>query len=294
MQFFRAVCAALALCSATALSMAATATDPIPEDRLRALAAVVQGFVDTEEIVGAELLVMQGRRVALHEGFGWRDRDRGIRMEPDTLFNIRSMTKPMTGSLALTLIDEGWLTYEGKVSEHIPAFAAGNSAEITIDHLLTHRSGLPMSLLKGFPDTSLYEIAQQVGVHGPDHTPGEAFHYSDSGSDALGAVVEAAAGQPLGELFRTRLFEPLMMADAHAPLGDSHDAGRPVATAYVMQEGAWTPYWTSESPPLYTVAMGAQGVHATPREYARFMEMWLDGGRAGGTRILSTEAVERA
>ena len=294
MHSFRALCVALTLCGAAMVSVASQATDHIADDRLRELAAVVQGFVDTEEVVGAELLVMQGRRVALHEGFGWMDRERGIPMEPDTLFNIRSMTKPMTGSLALMLIDDGRLAYEGKVSEHNPAFATGRSAEITIDHLLTHRSGLPMSLLKGFPGGSLYEIAEEVGKHGPDHTPGEAFHYSDSGSDTLGAVVEAAAGQQLAELFRARLFEPLGMTDAHAPLGDAEDAGRPVATAYVMQEGAWTPYWTDESPPLYAVAMGAQGVHATPREYARFLQMWLDEGHVGGTRVLSAEAVERA
>ncbi len=294
MQSIRTLSVALTLCLTMWASAAGPGMAATPDGGLRELASVVQAFVDSEEVVGAELLVMQNRQVALHEGFGWLDRERDMAMEPDTLFNIRSMTKPMTGSLALMLIDEGALSHGDKVSAHLSSFAAGGSSSITVDHLLTHRSGLPMSLLKGFPDGTLWSIAAMAGEHGPDHTPGEAFHYSDAGSDALGAVVEAAGGRSLSKLFHTRLFEPLGMENTYAPLGAAADVDRPVATAYVMQEGAWTPYWTGDSKPLYSIAMGAQSVHTTAIDYARFLGMWLDKGRAGRGRVLSTQAVEKA
>ena len=95
-----------------------------PEE-LDALAALVRSFVDEGEVVGAELHVIAHGRTILHEGYGWRDRDDEPAMQPGGVFCVRSMTKP--------------------------AFDNPEQAGITVEQLLTHTSGLPLSLIIGAP-----------------------------------------------------------------------------------------------------------------------------------------------
>ncbi len=91
-------------------------------EALAALADTVQGYIDRDMAVGAELLVIKDRQTVLHEAFGWRDREAEIPMERDTLFNIRSMTKPVTGAAAQALIDDGVLALDDRVSDYVPGF----------------------------------------------------------------------------------------------------------------------------------------------------------------------------
>src|SRR5512136_748793 len=76
----------------------------ISDESLRLLASAVRGYVERDEVTGAELLVIKNRRTILHEVFGWRDRERRLPMERNTIFNVRSMTKPLTGMAAQMLI----------------------------------------------------------------------------------------------------------------------------------------------------------------------------------------------
>jgi len=146
-------------------------------------------------IVGAEMVVIKNRRIVLHEAVGWKDRDDEIPMERNTLFNIRSMTKPVVGTAVQMLVDEEKLALDDRAAEYLPSFDNEKSGEITVEHLLTHRSGLPLTLLTKWPDyKGLQEIAKEAGEHGPAFEPGTDFGYSDSGSDSLGAVLEKASG----------------------------------------------------------------------------------------------------
>mgnify|MGYP002063451438 CR=1 FL=1 len=99
------------------------------------LAAVVDDYVDREMVVGAELLVIKDRQTVLHEAFGLRDREADLPMERDTLFNIRSMTKPVTGAAVQVLIDDGTLRLDDRAADFLPCFDTDAAREITVEQL---------------------------------------------------------------------------------------------------------------------------------------------------------------
>ena len=299
-----ALAAAVLLLAGAAAPAAAQAEEPFPPatpqsvglsaEALEALADEVTSYIDREMAVGAELLVIKDRRTVLHEAFGWRDREAEVPMERDTLFNIRSMTKPVTGAAAQTLIDDGILALDDRVADYLPGFDNEASGQITIEQLLTHTSGLPLTTVQSTDQyDSLQAMASATGEGGPEFEPGSKFWYSDAGTDTLGAVVEQASGMPLADYVGERLLGPLGMDDSYYS-GDPDDPRLArTASLYVGQVGEWTRFWGPEAEPFYPYAWGSQSLYATPEDYARFLAMWLDEGRAGEQEVLSPEAVAR-
>jgi CubicO group peptidase (beta-lactamase class C family) len=280
---------------ATEFAPASAESQGLSAEAIQGLASEVQGYFDDGLIVGAELVVIKNRRVVLHEAIGWKDREDGAPMEPDTLFNIRSMTKPILGTIAQMLVDEGKLALDDPVSKYLPSFDNDTSRQITIEHLLTHRSGLPLSILKNWPNyASLQEIADEAGEQGPDFTPGTRFQYSDTGSDTLGAVLEKASGQPLETLYAERILEPLGMSATVTMIDADDPRTEHIGSAYMGTRNNWSRYWSPSDEPLYPFSMGSQSLYCTPLDYARFLALWMDGGQVSEQRLLSSEAAERA
>ncbi|MCA9870286.1 MAG: serine hydrolase, partial [Anaerolineae bacterium] len=269
--------------------------ESITPEALAELSQIVEGFVADGKIVGAELAVIQDQQVLLHEVYGWNDQDHAIPLETDALFNIRSMTKPIIGTAALMLVDEGQLALDDRVADYLPAFDNDASRDITVEHLLTHRSGLPLSILTNFDDfPTLRSIADAAGEQGPDFPPGSDFQYSDTGMEVLGALVEVVAGKPLDQFLQERILNPLQMNDT-LTLVDSQDprAGR-IASAFLGNAGSWSLFWQAGDEPIYPFTMGSQSLYSTTMDYARFLAFWMDGGQVGGQQLLSQEAVARA
>ncbi|MHA1227162.1 MAG: serine hydrolase domain-containing protein, partial [Candidatus Hodarchaeales archaeon] len=117
-------------------SYASPESQGISNETVTELAEIVQGYFEEELIVGAELVVIKNRKIVLHEVFGWSDREDETPMERNTLFNIRSMTKPITGAAIQILIDEGSLRPDSTASEYIPGFDNEDSRNITVEQLL--------------------------------------------------------------------------------------------------------------------------------------------------------------
>lgn len=262
---------------------------------LEALATVVQGYVNDGDIVGAEFLVVKNRRTVLHRAYGWRDREAELPMVVDTIFNIRSMTKPLTGFAANLLIEDGLLALDDRAADYIDGFDSASARQITIEQLLTHRSGLPLSILleaDEFP--SLLEMAEAVGRGGPEFSPGSRFHYSDAGADVLGAVIERVSGRSLDVFVTERLLEPLGMNDSfyYTVTGGEDMRAERIASLYATQGIGWSRFWTPAEP-LYPAAWGSQTIYSTPKDYARFLAVLLDGGRWRGRRIAAPETIDR-
>lgn len=270
---------------------AAGSHDDISPQVLLELARAAASYVEEGQIVGGELLVRQHGRTLLDEGFGWKDRDRVERMEPGTVFNIRSMTKTMVGVVAEMLIDEGRLAPTDRVSKFLPGFAGRGSREITIDQLLTHRSGLPLSVVTSTTQYgSLYEMGNAIGERGPEFEPGSRFWYSDAGANALGAVVEVVEGAPLADVVARRIVEPLGLESTFAGSEGGDERWPRVAPMYVRAGREWVRAWDPEDGPVYPFVWGSQGMFSTPSDYARFVEMIAAGGQYGEGRILSSRA----
>ena len=269
----------------------------LSSESLKKLSDNVRGYLDADQIVGAELVVIKNRRTVLHEVFGWRDREDKAEMEKNTRFNLRSMTKPLTGAAAQILIDEGKLGLEDKVSTYLPGFRNDKSGAITVRQLLTHRSGLPLSILTSQAEMKkhkdLASVANATGERGPKFEPDEKFWYSDAGSEVLGAVVEAVSGKPLQEFITDRLLKPLGMTNSRYIIGDQPVNDPAVASLYGGGTGAWKRYWKPGDTSFYPFALGSQSLYGTPQDYARFLALLMDNGMAGDARLLSEDAVLR-
>ncbi len=266
----------------------------VPSAAVRRLADEVDGYVKSGKLVGAELLVIKNRKTILHEAFGMRDREEKQPMVPDTIFNIRSMTKTLTGVAVQMLVDEGKIRLDDPVAKYLPGFDNDKSRAITVKQLLEHRSGLPLSILviiNGFKD--LQAQANAAGEKGPQYKPGSRFNYSDTGSDAAAAVVEKVSGQTIDKFVTERILRPLGMNDSFYPTKADDPRKKRIASLYMGTPGKWTRFWKAGGAPMYTFAWGSQTLYSTPADYARFLAMWLDGGKVGDKQILSKEAVTR-
>ncbi len=261
---------------------------------LDALGQVVQGYVDEGKIVGAELLVIRNDHAVLHRGFGWRHREEEVPMAPGGVFCLRSMTKAVVGAAVQILIDEERLSAGDPVAKYLPSFDNERSRAITIEQLLTHTSGLPLSSLLGVDLAQLAgerAIADLTGEKGPEFPPGERYHYSDDNADVLGALVEIASGKGLEEFLRERLFDPLGMQETAGVMTLDHPLRERVCSKYAGGPGAWSRYWSPEDAPLFRFLLASQGLYGSALDYARFLRLWKEKGRAGEMRLLSFRAV---
>ena len=255
---------------------------------------IVSGLVANDQIVGAEVVMVKDSCVVYHETFGWKDREDSRPMQKNSYFNIRSMTKPITGAAIQILIDEGKLKLTDKAADYLPGFRNDKSKDITIEQLLTHHSGLPLTILTGFADyNDIQTMADSIGHSGPTRIPGAEFWYSDAGVDALAAIVERVSGEKLEAFVQDHLLGPLGMNNTvyftkrteHKPIS--------IVSLYYQANGKWTKYWKEGNEPLYSCPWGSQSIYSTPLDYAKFLSMWIRNGTVGNHVILSPEAIKR-
>ena len=182
----------------TTTAHAQAADDPFPrarpEDigmsstRLRSAMDTIRSLVRRDVIRGGVLIVIRDGKLVLHDTAGWNDMERGLRMQPDQIVTMRSMTKPLIGTATLMLMEEGKLKIDDRVAKYLPAFDNAKSRDITIAQLLSHTSGLRGEIYNdqdgsGTGFRTLREAADSVGRLGPETPPGTAYWYSDPGNE---------------------------------------------------------------------------------------------------------------
>jgi CubicO group peptidase (beta-lactamase class C family) len=261
--------------------------------------------VSRDEIRGVVLLVARRGTIVMHEALGWRHVAYKLPMEKDTLFRMASNTKPVIASAALILEQDGKLAVNDRVGVHLPALDNYRWREVTIGHLLSHASGLrigpifmPFDEEKGKGETvTLQGAVAKFASIGPEFAPGTTYSYNNAGFNTAGAVIERASGLALEDVLRTRIYEPLGMTDTlnHE---DATKLAR-MATVYSGQRGedgkvAWTQRFTPGDPPDFPVIRASGGMISTAMDYAKFLQMYLNGGEYGGVRILSPASIAKA
>jgi len=254
-------------------------------------------WVEEEKVVGAEILIIKNRQTVLHSMVGWKDREREIPWEANTICRIRSMTKPFVGTAVLLLADEGKLSVSDPVSKYIASFDNERSGGITIEQVLTHTGGFTQP---GYPANlstygSLREAVDSVGGAGPPNEPGTEWIYSDAGSATLGALVAEVSGMPAEEFIRLRIVEPLGLTSTFLNLtGDSPLRQRVSSTYSLTPSGSFRKYWDSTTPQVMKFFRASGGIYSTTTDYARFLALWMDGGQVGSTQLLAHELVTTA
>ena len=299
----------------------ATLTTAAPEDVglssevLGRIEPTMQQFLDADRTAGIMTLVERRGEIVHWDAQGWRVLGEDP-LEPDDIFRIYSMTKPVTSVAAMMLVEEGSLSLDDELSSVIPAFADTEVYEdgdtrpparpILIRDLLTHTSGLTYGVFGNSPVDSMYNRALYgPGMEGRDleervdviaslpliDDPGERWNYSMS-TDVLGRVVEVASGQSLDRFFRERIFDPLGMDDTGFHVAaDKLDR---FAAMYRMSRDGLAAAARSSGDPFAQPPSwfsGGGGLTSSAADYLRFSRMLLGEGETDGVRLLQPETV---
>jgi CubicO group peptidase (beta-lactamase class C family) len=271
--------------------------------------------VDAGVLAGAVTLVWQRGNILQVNEIGSRDVEAKLPMQRDTIFRIASMTKPVTVAAALSLAQEGKLTLNDPVSRWLPELAdmqvlvdptgpldrtVPARRPITVDDLMTHRSGLayvfsvagPLSQaygrvsLRQDQDHWLAEVAALPLVH----QPGDRLTYSHA-TDVLGILVSRIEGKSLHTVLTERVFGPLGMVDTGFFI--SPDKRARAATMYRLDDESGLQHDAMGPIPVIEprFCQGGASLLTTVDDYLRFARMLLGGGEVDGVRVLSRDSV---
>jgi CubicO group peptidase (beta-lactamase class C family) len=258
--------------------------------------AVLNKFIAAKEIPGAVTLVHQAGRPAETVAVGAADLENTVPMTPDTLFGVMSMTKPISATALMILVDEGKVSIDDPVAKYVPAFAEAKTAsgepvrDLKIRHLLTHTSGLTGD--QSCHD-SLEATANALAARPFSFQPGERWEYGPS-INVVGRIVEVASGQPFDEFLRERIFVPLGMSSTTFHLTEAERARN--ATLYKKSADGKSlvlgERWAGVGEPG-CVPSPSGGLFSTAGDMDRFYSMILGGGELDGKRIVSADAVRQ-
>jgi CubicO group peptidase (beta-lactamase class C family) len=214
--------------------------------------------------------------------YGYADTKAGLRVTPETMFEIGSVSKSFVGLCLLQLHDEGKLDLHKPIVQYLPWLKINSKFEaITTHHILSHTGGLPGAPL--LLDALLSELWTA-------YAPGKKFLYSNTGYNILGFLIEALDKRPFAEAMRARILAPLgmtasapiitndlrkQMAVGYEPLGE----GRPFPVRGPLAEAQWV-----------EVDIAAGSIASTPADMAKYMRMLLNRGALPKGRLISEDA----
>lgn len=302
----------------------------VPE-RLARIDHWIQSLVAGQKIPGAVVLLVKDGEVAYSKAWGVRELGKPDALRTDDIFRIASQTKAITSLAVMMLWEEGRFQLDDPVSRYLPAFAkptvltkfnpADSSyearpakSEITIRQLLTHTAGLDYADIGSDDFRAVYAkagitalgregdvLAERIDRLGrlPLHAdPGKEWRYS-LGIDVLGRLVEVWSGMPFDRFLRTRIFDPLGMndtwfelpADRRSRLVALHQMkDDKLVAAHDLVAGALThPDFPQRR---VTYFSGGGGLSSTATDYARFLQLFLNGGELDGVRLVGRKTVE--
>ena len=257
-------------------------------------------------IPGIVAMVADADGVLYSGAFGAQDVERAVPMRKDSIFRLASMTKPVTSVAVMMLVEAGKIGLDDPAGKYLPEFAHSEVFEtfneldktytsrpaktpVTIRHLLTHTSGLGYAfsnailarLLGGDPAASAVQYPLLFD-------PGTKWTYGQS-TRVLGRIVEKVSGEPLGQFFRERIFEPLGMRDTSYTV-PAAKRDRVVTIHRTTQSGELVE--TPNAEVVAAPAYGDGGLSSTAADYVKFMQMILHRGRApNGKRLLSEQSI---
>ncbi len=290
------------------------------------IATAIGAIVEAGALAGAATLVWRDGAVVESAAVGWRNIEARLPITRDTLFRIASMTKPITSTAALMLLEEGKFALDDPIVRWAPEFSemrvlrspTGSlevtepaSRPITFEDLLTHRSGLTYGGFHAGPIATAYKEALGGDIDSevpPDDwiarlaalplidQPGAALHYGHS-TDLLGLLIARIEDAPLGDVFARRIFGPLGMKDTgftvprskagrRAGLYGFDELGR--LTARLTCPGAST---VPERPDDMAYVSGGQGLWSTLDDYLAFARMFVGAGAVDSVRLLRSETL---
>lgn len=281
-----------------------------------AAGAILDGVVTSNPRVPGVVAMVTDRHRNIYEGAaGKRRLDQAADMTTDSVFAIFSTTKAITGTAVLQLVEEGKLDLDAPAKTYAPDLGKlqviegfddngeprlrAPKRDITTRMLMVHSAGLGYDFINHTYNRLAQEKGQPSVITASKASlmtpllfdPGERWEYGTN-LDWCGQIVESIAGRRLGEVFKTRIFEPLGIQDTAFELTDA--MRRRLAGIHARNaDGSLTPM-DFELPANPEIHMGGHGLYGTIGDYMRFIRMWLNDGAGEHGRVLKAETVRMA
>jgi len=298
------------------LTAAAPEEIGLSPERLARLSQVMAGEIERRRLPGGVALIARHGRVGYFESYGERDVAAGAPMTKDAIFRIYSMTKPITSVAAMMLWEEGRFLLNDPIAKYLPdlgdlrvAVQRGTELElaplerpITIQDLLRHTAGFTYEFRGPGPVQKMYMAAKvnrrsqsnadQVASLGQLpllHQPGTRWEYGRS-TDVVGRLVEVLSDQRLSAFFRQRILGPLGMVDTAFHVPEPNHPRLAEAFPHDPDDGAAVQLLEVRTAPNFE--SGGGGLVSTAGDYARFLQMLLNGGTLDGERLLGRKTIE--
>lgn len=299
-------------------------------ERLARIDNMLKQAVSDTDLPGIVALIARNGKIVFHNTYGMADNTSGRAMKTDDIFRIASQTKAITSTAVMILWEEGKFRLDDPISKYIPEFGEAQildtfneqdstyttkpaEDQITIRDLITHTSGIGYGVIDGDPkfkkiyakagitdlftteNISIEESVKKLAKLPLHHNPGDKFTYSE-GLDVLGYFIEIVSEIPFDEFLKTRIFEPLGMEDTWFYLPkDKHDR---LVSVQNKLDGKWQKYPVTFYDTDYPIKgakrffSGGAGLSSTAKDYATFLQMYLNHGELNGKRILSRTTVQ--
>ena len=302
----------------------------ISPERLARMDKMCEQTVKDGDVPGIVTLVVRNGKIVQWKAYGMADNQAGKKLERDAIFRIASQSKAITSTAVMMLWEEGKFQMDDPISKYIPEFknpqiletfkysdttytTKSAESEITIRDLITHTSGVGYGVIDG--DERMKMIYAKAGITDLfttesitigesvkklaklplHHEPGEKFTYSE-GLDVLGYFIEVVSGMKFDKFLKTHIFDPLEMYDTHF-YQPNKNADRLVSVQQKV-DGEWKKYpitfYDTDYPikGAKTFFSGGAGLSSTAKDYATFLQMYLNGGEYNGVRLLSRTTVQ--
>ncbi len=277
------------------------------------IAAVLQPFVDSHTLAGAVTLVADKDRILALDTVGFADIAAKKPMTKDAIFWIASMSKPITATAVMMLVDEGKVSIDDPVEKYLPEFKgqriqAEQDAQhvvlkapvhpITIRNILSHTSGMPFKSPIETPTLDLLPLATRVQSYAMlplQFEPDSKYQYSNAGINTAGRIIEVISGISYERFLQERLFTPLGMKDTTftpnaAQIARIAKSYRPDAAKTGLEETPITQLKYPLDDPSREPMPGG-GLFSTAADLTRFCQMILRGGELDGKRYLSEKSL---
>lgn len=297
----------------------------LSQERLNRIRPAMERDIAQGEMAGAVGLIARHRKIVYFETYGMADREANKPMTKDAIFRMYSMTKAVVAVSVMTLYEEGRFSLRDPISKFLPEFKNMRVAvdktdqvtgkrtyytvpaerEIAILDLMRHTSGLNYAGPKDANGESIYkqalgdmhytlgEFVRRLASAPLVHQPSTIWDYSYS-IDVLARLVEVVSGKSIDEYFSERIFQPLRMVDTGYYVPEAKWSR--LAAIYTPNPGGTAKRSDSPAQDSYKkkplLMMGGSGLVSTASDYARFVQMLLNGGELDGARVLSPKTVD--
>ena len=255
------------------------AATPVEKD----LDNYIAGYMTAMNAPGMTLALTDSSKTLRTAGYGFADVDKRIAVNERHLFQIGSITKSFVALVLLQLRDEGKLDLQTPVLDYLPQLPIdAHFGPITIHHLLTHTSGLPdnLGVFLGDADARIVQ----------GFTPGEHFHYCNTGFDMLGLLAEKLDGRPWRECVRARIFTPLEMTETLGVISTAARGRTAIGYQAFWDEQVYPRQGRLAPAPNLVMDNAAGCVASTSGDMARYARMLLNHGQGPHGRIVSEQS----